>query len=62
MSQKSEHHAQLEKRSSKLHRDELVTGWIRYEKLRRLSPKDYAELHAKNLRGEGMFDQLVDTL
>ena len=41
--------------------DELVRGWTRYEKLRKLSLRAYAELHARNLAGEP-FDDLVDAL
>lgn len=40
---------------------ELERGWTRYEKLRKLSPRAYAELHARNLAGEP-FDDLVDAL
>lgn len=40
---------------------ELERGWTRYEKLRKLSPRAYAELHARNLAGE-RFDDLVDAL
>jgi hypothetical protein len=42
-------------------KDEAQLGWLRYEKLRRLSPQQYAELHKRNLQGES-FDSLVDAL
>lgn len=41
--------------------DELARGFARYETLRRLNPKQFAELHARNLAGEN-FDQMVDSL
>jgi hypothetical protein len=37
-------------------------GARRYEVARMLSPRDFAELHRKNLVGEGQFDDLVDAL
>lgn len=40
----------------------LALGYIRYEKLRLLNPREYAELSRKNLAGEGLFDDLVDEL
>ena len=40
----------------------LALGYIRYEKLRLLNPRQYAELSRKNLAGEGLFDDLVDGL
>jgi len=30
-----------------------------YEKLRKLNPRQFTELHAKNLAGQGAFDDLV---
>lgn len=33
-----------------------------YEKLRKLNPREFAELHERNLRGEGSFDDLVSRL
>ena len=30
-----------------------------YEKIRKLNPREFAELHERNLRGEGSFDDLV---
>ena len=38
---------------------ELALGYLRYEALRRLKPREYAELCQKNLKGE-WFDDLVD--
>jgi hypothetical protein len=40
----------------------LALGYIRYEKLRLLNARQYAELSRKNLAGEGLFDDLVDGL
>ena len=40
----------------------LALGYIRYEKLRLLNPRQYAELNRKTLTGEGHFDDLVDQL
>jgi len=37
---------------------ELALGFLRYEALRRLNPRQFAELHARNLKGE-MFDDMV---
>ena len=33
-----------------------------YEKLRKLNPREFAELHERNLRGEDSFDELVSRL
>ena len=33
-----------------------------YEKIRKLNPREFAELHERNLRGEGSFDDLVSRL
>ena len=33
-----------------------------YEKLRKLNPREFAELHERNLRGDGNFDELVSQL
>ena len=33
-----------------------------YEKLRKLNPREFAELHERNLRGEDSFDDLVSRL
>lgn len=41
--------------------DELARGFARYETLRRLNPKQFAEVYARNLAGEN-FDQMVDAL
>ena len=60
---------QNEKRNAEIHRvvsvlpiEVLALGYIRYEKLRLLNPREYAELSRKNLAGEGLFDDLVDEL
>ena len=60
---------QNEKRNSEIHRvvsilpiEVLALGYIRYEKLRLLNARQYAELSRKNLAGEGLFDDLVDEL
>ena len=37
-------------------------GYSRYEKLRKLSPRQFADLYQRNLNGEGHFDDLVDKL
>ncbi len=47
--------------SSKQAEPETQLGWLRYEKLRKLSPVQYAELHKRNLQGE-FFDSMVDAL
>ena len=36
-------------------------GWQRYEKARRLNPRQWAELHKRNLAGE-RFDGMIDAL
>jgi len=57
-----------------IHEDKII-GWIpmpvydpsakspedRYEKLRKLNPRQFDELYARNLRGEN-FDKMVDNL
>jgi hypothetical protein len=60
---------QNEKRNTEIHRvvsvlpvEVLALGYIRYEKLRLLNARQYAELSRKNLAGEGLFDDLVDEL
>ena len=60
---------QNEKRNAEIHRvvsvlpvRVLALGYIRYEKLRLLNARQYAELSRKNLAGEGLFDDLVDGL
>jgi hypothetical protein len=60
---------QNEKRNTEIHRvvsvvpiKALALGYIRYEKLRLLNARQYAELSRKNLAGEGLFDDLVDKL
>lgn len=34
----------------------------RYEKVRKLSPRQFAEIWDRNIKGEGTFDELVDAL
>ena len=60
---------QNEKRNAEIHRvvsvlpiEVLALGYIRYEKLRLLNARQYAELNRRNLAGEGHFDDLVDQL
>jgi hypothetical protein len=60
---------QNEKRNADIHRvvsvlpiKALALGCVRYEKLRLLNARQYAELSRKNLAGEGLFDDLVDQL
>ncbi len=60
---------QNEKQNADIHRvvsvlpiEVLALGYIRYEKLRLLNARQYAELSRKNLAGEGLFDDLVDGL
>lgn len=40
---------------------ELLLGWQRYEKARKFSPRQWAELHARNLAGKN-FDGMIDAL
>lgn len=42
--------------------DEVCNMAERYEKLRKLNPRQYAALCEWNLAGEGTFDDLVDKL
>ena len=60
---------QNEKRNAEIHRvasvlpiKALALGYVRYEKLRLLNARQYAELNRRNLSGEGRFDDLVDQL
>lgn len=39
----------------------LILGWRRYEKARKLSPRQWSDLHARNLGGES-FDEMIDAL
>ena len=43
------------------HPVELALGFVRYEALRKVSPRQHAELHRRNLAGEH-FNDLVDEL
>lgn len=42
--------------------DGVVVMAERYEAVRLLNPRQFAELYARNLAGEGAFDELVDEL
>ena len=37
---------------------EMALGWLRYETLRRLSPRQYTELNNRNMQGEN-FDEMI---
>ena len=41
--------------------DELALGYLRYEAVRKLSARGFADLCARNLKGE-RFDDMVDEL
>jgi hypothetical protein len=41
---------------------ELLRGWKRYEKLRKLTPAAFNRLHIVNVTGGNSFDDLVDAL
>eukprot|EP00456_Euglypha_rotunda_P010724 TRINITY_DN12747_c0_g1_i14.p2 TRINITY_DN12747_c0_g1~~TRINITY_DN12747_c0_g1_i14.p2 ORF type:complete len:194 (+),score=42.53 TRINITY_DN12747_c0_g1_i14:993-1574(+) len=41
---------------------ELLRGWTRYEKVRRLVPAAFNRLHAINVSGGGNFDEMIDAL
>jgi hypothetical protein len=38
--------------------EELALGWLRYEALRRVPPRIFAEMNRRNLAGE-LFDDIV---
>jgi hypothetical protein len=38
--------------------EELALGWLRYEALRRVNPRIFAEMNRRNLSGE-FFDDIV---
>lgn len=40
---------------------EAYLGWVRYEKARKLTPSQWADMHRRNLEGAS-FDDLVDAL
>lgn len=40
---------------------ELAIGYTRYEALRKINPRQYRELHERNMNGEN-FDSMVDAL
>jgi hypothetical protein len=54
--------AVTERTDALLERDEYKIGHDRYEKLRRLSPKEFHDLYDKNLNSGTPFDTLVDQL
>lgn len=41
--------------------DTMALGYLRYEALRKLNPRDFVDLRARNLHGEN-FDEMVDEL
>ena len=41
--------------------DQLIVAAERYEKLRRLNPRQFSELHQRNLKG-AIFDNMIDEL
>lgn len=43
------------------HEDHLALGFLRYEALRKLNPRQFAEIHKRNLNGE-RFDDMIDQL
>lgn len=40
---------------------DISLSYLRYEALRKLNPRQFSELHARNLQGEN-FDRMVDEL
>lgn len=42
--------------------EKMRIGYVRYEKLRKLSAGRFAELYELNLKGKGLFDDLVDKI
>lgn len=40
----------------------IAIGYLRYEAIRKLHPKAFADIHARNLREDITFDRLVDEL
>ena len=40
---------------------ELAMGWLRYEAIRKLNPRQFDELYRRNIAGEN-FDTMVDQL
>ncbi len=44
------------------HERELARGFLRYEYIRCLNARKVMDLNARNLAGEGTFDDLVDLL
>lgn len=46
---------------SGVHPEELALGYLRYEALRRLTPREFTKLYKRNL-ASNPFDDLVDAL
>ena len=42
--------------------EELALGWLRYEALRRVNPRIFAEMNRRNLAGEFFDDIVTDAL
>ena len=42
--------------------EDYKKGWIRYEKLRKLNPRQFEELYLKNIQTGKKFDDLVDEI
>lgn len=40
---------------------DLALGYLRYEALRKLTPRQFSELYMRNLKGEN-FDQMINEL
>lgn len=41
---------------------ELILGFLRYETIRRLNPRQFAELHRRNIKNHENFDEMIDGL
>jgi len=42
--------------------EELALGWMRYETLRKLSPRAFSEINRRNLAGERFDDMITEAL
>ena len=42
--------------------EELALGWLRYEALRRVDPRTFAEIHRRNLDGDSFDDIVTESL
>lgn len=60
--QRAFYNAAAQRAAWSLSTGEIVRGWLRYEAVRRLNARQYAELCQRNIKGEGSFDDLVDQL